>query len=432
MATLSGIWTFNESVKMTGWANLADATKEYVNYTAYQNADNLLYNYIGFNLQHYREYDNLQFLKTSITADMMYVWAKPSSATYGLGWIYDKSRIIDFGEVEQTVSDEFYTWFTANATMLDDTKLVAVEKVEAETGVLTGTAVVADRTDVSGNIVVDVITSSGGTMTLNFTVPKSDCYVVRMYFTHNGTRDFNYVVNGKTYLISVVGTSYSTVESIDFLMYLNEGSNSVLFKGGTTTYAPMFDSFEILKISTNITKYLVRNNDTIYTVADGSLVEVSGELNSNLFIDNGVDDIPSGTLLMTLSKPELLCWENTEKDLPKLTATVTATPVGQYITKIIDMSNASISGINNVTVECTGTPWFSCSFDGGITWMEYSGGTWIEVELYGMAKETLISITSDEWYSATSGINSFIMRVLLRSSSDSLTNLSVNFLNVTT
>ena len=96
------------------------------------------------------------------------------------------------------------------------------------------------------------------------------------------------------------------------------------------------------------------------------------------------------------------------------------------------MSNASISGINNVTVECTGTPWFSCSFDGGITWMEYSGGTWIEVELYGMAKETLISITSDEWYLATSGIDRFIMRVLLRSSSDSLTNLSVNFLNVTT
>ena len=135
---------------------------------------------------------------------------------------------------------------------------------------------------------------------------------------------------------------------------------------------------------------------------------------------------------MTLSKPELLCWEDTEKDLPKLTATVTATPVGQYITKVIDMSNASISGINNVTVECTGTPWFSCSFDGGITWMEYNGGTWIEVELYGMAKETLISITSDEWYLATSGIDRFIMRVLLRSSSDSLTNLSVNFLNVTT
>ena len=214
-------------------------------------------------------------------------------------------------------------------------------------------------------------------------------------------------------------------ESRVVLWSLQDISNG---KNSTTVYfngtSPVVDL--------SITKYLVRNNDTIYTVTDGSLVEVSGEINSNLFIDNGVDDIPSGTLLMTLSKPELLCWEDTEKDLPKLTATVTATPVGQYITKVIDMSNASISGINNVTVECTGTPWFSCSFDGGITWMEYNGGTWIEVELYGMAKETLISITSDEWYLATSGIDRFIMRVLLRSSSDSLTNLSVNFLNVTT
>ena len=218
---------------------------------------------------------------------------------------------------------------------------------------------------------------------------------------------------------------YGIDESRVVLWSLQDISNG---KNSTTVYfngtSPVVDL--------SITKYLVRNNDTIYTVTDGSLVEVSGEINSNLFIDNGVDDIPSGTLLMTLSKPELLCWEDTEKDLPKLTATVTATPVGQYITKVIDMSNASISGINNVTVECTGTPWFSCSFDGGITWMEYSGGTWIEVELYGMAKETLISITSDEWYSATSGIDRFIMRVLLRSSSDSLTNLSVNFLNVTT
>ena len=218
---------------------------------------------------------------------------------------------------------------------------------------------------------------------------------------------------------------YTIDESRVVLWSLQDISNG---KNSTTVYfngtSPVVDL--------SITKYLVRNNDTIYTVTDGSLVEVSGEINAQLFIDNGVDDIPSGTLLMTLSKPELLCWKDTEKDLPKLTATVTATPVGQYITKVIDMSNASISGINNVTVECTGTPWFSCSFDGGITWMEYSGGTWIEVELYGMAKETLISITSDEWYLATSGIDRFIMRVLLRSSSDSLTNLSVNFLNVTT
>lgn len=218
--------------------------------------------------------------------------------------------------------------------------------------------------------------------------------------------------------------------------WFDDGSGEVSHTFKTCNYTENNDAIvecvQLTPKQPKESKYLIRNNDIVYTVQNDSLVEVVGDLNAQLFIDNGVDDIPSGTLLMTLSKPELLCWEDTEKDLPKLTATVTATPVGQYITKVIDISNASISGINNVTVECTGTPWFSCSFDGGITWMEYSGGTWIEVELYGMAKETLVSITSDEWYSATSGIDRFIMRVLLRSSSDSLTNLSVNFLNVTT
>lgn len=177
-------------------------------------------------------------------------------------------------------------------------------------------------------------------------------------------------------------------------------------------------------------KYLVKDNDTIYTVSDGALIEVTGTINSELFMTSGVDTIPDGALLTTLSAPEVLCWTDSDT-LPTLTATVKGIPIGQYISKVIDMSDESISGINNVTVECTGTPWFSCSFDDGVTWMEYSGTEWIEVESYGMTEETLTAITSDEWNAATSGIDRFIMRVLLRSSTDSLTNLSVNFLNET-
>ena len=179
-------------------------------------------------------------------------------------------------------------------------------------------------------------------------------------------------------------------------------------------------------------KFLIQNEDKYYTVADTSLVEVSvTELNAQAFTDHGFDDLPDGTLLATLSHPKLLYWQSDESvELPNITAKVTAIPNGQYISKVINMSNTSISGINNVTVECAGTPWFSCSFDGGTTWMEYSGGSWIEVESYGMTEETLTALTSNEWDAATSGIDSFIMRVLLRSSSDSITNLSVNFLTV--
>lgn len=180
-------------------------------------------------------------------------------------------------------------------------------------------------------------------------------------------------------------------------------------------------------------KFLIKNDEKYYTLAGSVLSEVSiAELNAQAFEDYGFDDFPDGSLLTTLSHPKLLYWQSDESaELPNITAKVTATPNGQYISKVIDMSDESISGINNVTVECAGTPWFSCSFDGGTTWMEYSGGSWIEVESYGMTKETLTAITSDEWNSVTSGIDSFVMRVLLRSDADSLTNLSVEFLNET-
>ena len=177
-------------------------------------------------------------------------------------------------------------------------------------------------------------------------------------------------------------------------------------------------------------KFLINNENKYYTILDSTLSEVSiTELNAQAFQTYGFDDLPDSSLIQTLSHPKLLYWQDSEEELPNITAKVIATPNGQYISKVIDMSNQLIIGINAVTVKCAGTPWFSCSFDGGTTWMEYSGGAWIEVESYGMTEETLTAITSDEWNEVTSGIDSFIMRVLLRSSSDSLTNLSVNFLN---
>ena len=212
-------------------------------------------------------------------------------------------------------------------------------------------------------------------------------------------------------------------------------SNIDIYKNSSYTGEIYLQGCEpIPETSISIRKFLIQDEDKYYTVADSSLSEVSiTELNAQSFESYGFDDLPDGTLLATLSHPKLLYWQSDESaELPNITAKVTATPNEQSISKVIDLSNASIIGIKAVTVKCAGTPWFSCSFDGGNTWMEYSGGSWIEVESYGMTEETLTAITSDEWNAVTSGIDSFIMRVLLRDSADSLTNLSVNFLNKTT
>ena len=239
-----------------------------------------------------------------------------------------------------------------------------------------------------------------------------------------GWADDTYLSRGPGWWYSDNNTQYRFVAIAD-TAHSNEDviSNSTFLRDYfITNYDP--------NIRPAYLKYLVRDNDTIYTVSDGALTEVTGTINSELFMTSGVDTIPDGALLTTLSAPEVLCWTDAET-LPTLTATVTATPIGQYISKVIDMSDESISGINNVTVECAGTPWFSCSFDGGTTWKEYSGGAWIDVESYGMTEETIEAITSDEWNSVTDGLSSFVMRVLLRSSSDSLTSLKVEFLNET-
>ena len=180
-------------------------------------------------------------------------------------------------------------------------------------------------------------------------------------------------------------------------------------------------------------RFIIKNEDKYYTVADSALSEVSiNDLNAQVFQTYGFDALPDGALIQTLPHPKLLYWQSdSTAELPAIKANVTAIPVGQYITKVIDMSYEFIRGVKNVTVECAGTPWFSCSFDGGVTWKEYSGGAWVDVVSYGMTEETIKTITSKEWNAAVSGLDSFIMRVLLRSSSDSLTNLSVNFLNET-
>ena len=359
-----------------------------------------------------------------------WVFNKESTAGYTIDT--DRIALWSNDDVLNGSATSTDVYLAGSSAILESARLISVEKIEAETGTLTGSAVVDDRTDLSGNIVVDGIRANKtGTLTLNFTVPKSDYYVIRMYFTHSGTRDFKYVLNGKTYLQSVVGTSYYLIETIDFQMYLNEGSNSVLFKGGTTTYAPMFDSFKILKISTNLIKYLIRNNNTIYTVADGSLVEVSGELNSNLFINNGVDNIPDGALLMTLSNPEVLCWTNDEI-LPTLVATVQGVPQPQVImSEKIDLMDATIKGIESVVIDCKGEPVFAVSFDKKATWIMHNGTDWVNVadELTGMTKAVFEAITTEQWQIKYEASSNMYIRCTLLDETQSLTSITLNFIN---
>lgn len=181
----------------------------------------------------------------------------------------------------------------------------------------------------------------------------------------------------------------------------------------------------------NKPKYLIRNNDIIYTIQNDSLVEVVGDLNAQLFIDNGVDEIPSGTLLMTLSNPEVLYWTKDEK-LPTLTATVKGIPEPQIVmSKEIDLMHGSIKGINGVTVDCKGNVLFAVSFDKKATWMMHNGTEWVAVsdELSGMTKTEFEAITTDQWQPKYEASSEMYIRCAILDETQSITTLNIDFIN---
>lgn len=211
------------------------------------------------------------------------------------------------------------------------------------------------------------------------------------------------------------------------------GVASHTFKTAVATgahYIAIVECVQLILVSKK-TKYLIRNNDIIYTVQNDSLVEVVGDLNAQLFIDNGVDIIPDGSLLMTLSNPEVLCWTNAET-LPTLTATVKGIPQPQVIvSEEINLMDGSIKGINGVTVDCKGNVLFAVSFDKKATWLMHNGTEWVAVsdELSGMTKADFEAITTEQWQPKYEASSDMYIRCTILDKTQSITALNIDFIN---
>ena len=228
-------------------------------------------------------------------------------------------------------------------------------------------------------------------------------------------------------------TSYVTFNT-EYLTFKNgkAGNTKGAYPSRYTekTIYPMIDCL-ISNEPPSIKRYLVSDGNTIYTVTDGSLVEVSGMLNAELFQTSGVDAIPDGTLLMTLSNPEVLCWTNAET-LPTLTATVKGIPEPQIVvTKEIDLMHSSIKGINGVTVDCKGNVLFAVSFDKKATWMMHNGTEWVAVsdKLAGMTKTEFEAITTDQWQPKYEASSEMYIRCTILDETQSITTLNIDFIN---
>ena len=195
-------------------------------------------------------------------------------------------------------------------------------------------------------------------------------------------------------------------------------------------------------------KYLIADEDKLYTVVDGALSELATtDIVAQTFLDYGVDEIPDGELLVGLDNLEVLCWRDGEDDLPTLTATVTATPHHQMVvsqaivtatppyqiimSRAIDLMHSSIKGIDSITVDCKGDVLFAVSFDNKATWMKHNGTDWVNVadELTGMTKLEFEAITTEQWQTKYELSSDMYIRCTLTDSTQSVTSVNISFIN---
>lgn len=190
---------------------------------------------------------------------------------------------------------------------------------------------------------------------------------------------------------------------------------------------------ECVQLVSITNKYLLRNYTTegskLMTVIDGALQTIpTQELTSETFQTYGIDEAPASDLLKTLTQFDVLLWYDSEDEQPMLTAEIKAVPPTQtVVTDLIDMSDPSVLGVSAVTVTDIGNPLFAVSFDSKTTWEYWTGIEWAAVsDTEGMSKETLQSITTDQW--AAKIQVGFYLKMILHSS-DTVESVVIDFVN---
>lgn len=149
-------------------------------------------------------------------------------------------------------------------------------------------------------------------------------------------------------------------------------------------------------------KYLIRSGSTLYTVTDGALSALhETQVTAEVFQIYGLDEAPDGSLLVGLTDPEVLCWQDSADELPNLTLTVKGTPPlpQMFTSEPMDLTHESIAGISHAAVDASEDVRFAISFDGGTTWEAHDGSAWFDTSdtVPGMLPSTMNAITAEQW-----------------------------------
>lgn len=169
--------------------------------------------------------------------------------------------------------------------------------------------------------------------------------------------------DGSVFINSIFAPNTSTTNSF----YLNSASQAFTINQGGSQYviATSADSgvtwaFDYLDGAQRTTLFLVRVDGSLYTVTDGALTPTDiAELTAAAFLEYGFASISDFT-------PEgeygVLSWST--GTAPTITAKVTGSPPPQDLTCTVDMGHGSISGIQQLSAEYSGTVEISHKTDG--------------------------------------------------------------------
>ena len=127
------------------------------------------------------------------------------------------------------------------------------------------------------------------------------------------------------------------------------------------------------------------------------------KLNSSAFRQYGFDDFPRDVIFSKLTNPVLYHWQNTDIDLPPISAKLKAIPPVQLIySKNTEMNDSTILGIESLEIDSDDNTLFAFSFDGGTTWKAYTDGRWMTLseETSGMKRESVKAVGTDAWNEA--------------------------------
>ena len=154
------------------------------------------------------------------------------------------------------------------------------------------------------------------------------------------------------------------------------------------------------------------------------------KLNSAAFRQYGFDDFPRNVIFSKLTNPVLYHWQNTDIDLPPISAKITAIPPVQLVySKNTEMNDNTILGIESVEIDSDDNTLFAFSFDCGSTWKAYTDGRWMTLseETSGMNRESVKAVGTDAWNEAAA-VRQYKIRFALREGGY-VNRITVHYLN---